>query len=90
MSDPVDRPGVLLDPGQLMLILRAALGVIFVMGGVKLAFPSDAQALAASYWIPPPAGFLPSSSNRSRTASSSVSLLSFAFRGGWRSFSALS
>ena len=57
MSDPVDRPGVLLDPGQLMLILRAALGVIFVMGGVKLAFPSDAQALAASY-VDPAAGWI--------------------------------
>lgn len=41
------------------LILRVCVGLVFVIGGVKLAFPPDAQALAASYvdpstgWISP-------------------------------------
>jgi uncharacterized membrane protein YphA (DoxX/SURF4 family) len=41
------------------LILRVCVGIVFVIGGVKLVLPSDAQALAASYvdpstgWISP-------------------------------------
>ena len=45
--------------GNLFAILRIVLGVIFILGGIKLAFPADPGALAASYidpakgWIAP-------------------------------------
>ena len=47
------------DSEYLMTVLRVALGTIFLLGGFKLAFPPDPQALAASYvdpstgWISP-------------------------------------
>jgi len=47
------------DSEYLMTVLRVAVGAIFLIGGYKLAFPPDPQALAASYvdpstgWISP-------------------------------------
>jgi uncharacterized membrane protein YphA (DoxX/SURF4 family) len=47
------------DSEYLMTVLRVAVGTIFLIGGYKLAFPPDPQALAASYvdpatgWISP-------------------------------------
>jgi uncharacterized membrane protein YphA (DoxX/SURF4 family) len=47
------------DSEYLMTALRVAVGTVFLVGGFKLAFPPDPQALAASYvdpstgWISP-------------------------------------
>jgi uncharacterized membrane protein YphA (DoxX/SURF4 family) len=47
------------DADKQKLLLRLALGVIFIIGGWKIAFPPDAQVLAQSYtdpergWIAP-------------------------------------
>ncbi len=82
MSNPIDRPGALLDPGQLMLILRVALGAVFVMGGVKLAFPSDAQALAASY-VDPATGWISPFFHQQITDRLGISVASFLRIQGW-------
>jgi uncharacterized membrane protein YphA (DoxX/SURF4 family) len=58
MPDAYRRIRALSDD-SLALILRICLGVIFLVGGIKLAFPADPQALSASYtdpstgWISP-------------------------------------
>ncbi|MBI4513665.1 MAG: hypothetical protein HY702_06085 [Gemmatimonadetes bacterium] len=46
-----------LDASYLPTILRVGLGAAFVIGGAKLAFPTDPQALAASY-IDPSTGWI--------------------------------
>lgn len=49
--------GVRSDPTLLPTVLRSALGLIFIIGGIKLAFPSDPGALAASY-VDPQSGWI--------------------------------
>jgi uncharacterized membrane protein YphA (DoxX/SURF4 family) len=48
-----------IKPDHVLAILRVALGLVLIIGGIKLAFPVDAMALAQSYvnpatgWISP-------------------------------------
>ena len=46
-----------LSPDSAVLVLRLCVGMVFVIGGTKLAFPSDPQALAAGY-IDPSTGWI--------------------------------
>lgn len=41
----------------MLIVLRAALGLTFVIGGIKIAFPPDAAALEAGY-IDPATGWI--------------------------------
>lgn len=48
-----------LSSDSMALVLRICVGIVFIIGGIKLVFPSDPQALAARYvdpstgWISP-------------------------------------
>lgn len=53
-----NHPGRVNPPAPLAwTVLRAALGITLVLGGIKLAFPPDAAALAASY-VDPESGWI--------------------------------
>ncbi len=82
MFNSTDRPTLLLDPGHLMFILRVALGAIFVMGGLKLAFPSDAQALATSY-VDPASGWISPFFHQQITDRLGLDVVSFLRIQGW-------
>lgn len=46
-----------LHSDHVLAVLRIALGLVFVIGGIKLAFPADATALANSY-VDPSSGWI--------------------------------
>jgi uncharacterized membrane protein YphA (DoxX/SURF4 family) len=46
-----------LSTDSLALVLRVCVGIVFIIGGIKLAFPSNPAALAAAY-VDPSAGWI--------------------------------
>jgi len=64
------------NPDYLITILRVALGFIFVIGGIKIAFPPDPEALAASY-IDPSKGWISPFFGENITGNLGISISSF-------------